>query len=92
MAEDYGLTFAPIFVENLSTVFGRDAVQRAALELKRPNCSKSVNASTYWLASAADGGKRQNHIWLFSVTVQVIPAAINTPAGTLVMRMRTGMR
>jgi len=22
MAEDYGLTFAPIFVENLSTVFG----------------------------------------------------------------------
>jgi hypothetical protein len=26
MAEDYGLTFAPIFVENLSIVFGRDAV------------------------------------------------------------------
>src|SRR4029077_16504770 len=42
--------------------------------------------------SAADGGKRENYIWLFSVTVQVIPAAINTPAGTLVMRMRTGIR
>jgi hypothetical protein len=49
-------------------------------------------SSTYWLASAAVGPKRQNYVWLFSVTVQVIPAAINTPAGTLVMRMRTGMR
>jgi hypothetical protein len=45
------------------------------LESKRSNCSKSANASTYWLASAADGPKRRNYIWLFSVTVQVIPAA-----------------
>jgi hypothetical protein len=32
------------------------------------------------------------HVSFLSVTVQVIPAAINTPAGTFVRRMRTGMR
>jgi hypothetical protein len=35
MAEDDGLTFAPIFVENLSTVFGRDAVDGFSLGWRR---------------------------------------------------------
>jgi hypothetical protein len=35
--------------------------------------------------------RRQTYISFFRVTVQVIPAAINTPAGTSVSRMRTAI-
>jgi hypothetical protein len=48
MAEDYGLTFAPIFVENLSTVFGRDVVQGSLSEARGPelNVAKGYSAAS----------------------------------------------
>ena len=48
-------------------------------QLNRPNCSKRPMLQFFMLRFLC---QQPNYISFFSVTVQVIPAAINTPAGT----------